>query len=208
VLEKLVEQAPPGVARATLGGTLAALRLESGSAEGALAALQDSVAEGPLPPEVLERRTLTFARAAATTGQLRTGVAALSELGTPPALRMRARLLEEAKDWPAASAALSALVRSELPPTGPLNAEQSNLVLRLAAAASQTGDERTLSFLRGTLAPRLAQEQLRDLATLLAAAPVQGVADLPRAAQEARLARSAAASVRALGATAPGAATP
>ena len=54
------------------------------------------------------------------------------------------------------------------------------------------------------VAPRLAQEQLRDLATLLASAPVQGVADLPRAAQEAKLARAAANSVRALAApTAP-----
>lgn len=198
VLEKLVEQAPPGVARATLGGTLATLRLESGAPAEALAALQDSVAEGPLPPDVLERRTLTFARAAAATGDLRTGVAALSELGTPPALRLRARLLEQAKDWPAASAALAGLVRSELPASGPLDAEQSRLVLRLAAAASQAGEERTLSWLRGALAPRLAQEQLRDLATLLAAPPVRGVADLPRAAQEARLARTAAGSVRAL----------
>ncbi len=204
VLEKLVDQAPPGVARATLGGTLAALRLESGAPAEALAALQDSVAEGPLPPDVLERRTLTFGRAAAATGDLRTGVAALSELGTPPALRLRARLLEEAKDWPAASAALSALARNELPATGPLDADQSRLVLRIAAAAGQAGDERTLSWLRNTLAPRLAQEQLRDLATLLAAAPVQGVADLPRAAQEAKLARAAANSVRALAApTAP-----
>jgi hypothetical protein len=77
-------------------------------------------------------------------------------------------------------------------------------VLRLAAAAAQAGDERTLAGLRATLAPRLAEEQLRDLANLLAAAPVQDVADLPRAAQEAQLARSAAASLRALA----GAATP
>jgi hypothetical protein len=85
-----------------------------------------------------------------------------------------------------------------------LDADQSRLVLRIAAAAGQAGDERTLSWLRSTLAPRLAQEQLRDLATLLASAPVQGVADLPRAAQEAKLARAAANSVRALAApTAP-----
>jgi hypothetical protein len=204
VLEKLVEQAPPGVARATLGGKLATLRLDEGDPRAALATLSDSVVEGPLPPEVLEQRTLSFARASAATGAISTGVAALGELGTPAALALRARLLEEAKDWPAATAALASLVRAGLPTDGMLDRERSRLVLRLAAAAAQAGDERTLASLRATLAPRLAEEELRDLANLLAAAPVQGVADLPRAAQEARLARSAPASMRALA----GSATP
>ena len=203
VLEKLADQAPPGIARATLGGTLAGLRLEQGSAEDALAALSASVVEGSLPPELLEQRTLVFARAAASTGDVRTAVGALAELGTPAALALRATLLEQAKDWPAASAALSALARASLPPTGMLDATQSRLVLRMAAAAAQAGDERALAGLRANLAPRLGQEQMRDLANLLSAAPVQGVGDLPRAAQEARLARSVPASFRALAAAAP-----
>ena len=66
VLEKLADQAPPGIARATLGGTLAGLRLDQGAPEDALAALSASVVEGQLPPELLEQRTLVFARAAAT----------------------------------------------------------------------------------------------------------------------------------------------
>ena len=126
----------------------------------------------------------------------------MAELGTPAALGLRATLLEQAKDWPAASAALSALVRANLPASGMLDDAQSRLVLRLAAAAAQAGDERTLAGLRASLAPRLGEEQMRDLATLLSAAPVQGVGDLPRAAQEARLARSAPASFRAIGAAA------
>jgi len=197
-LEQLIDQAPPGIARATLGASLAALRLEQGGPAGALDALSASMVEGALPPELLERRTLVFARAAADTGDLATAIATLAELGTPPALVLRATLLERARDWPAASAALSALVRATLPATGPLDAEQSRLVLRLAAATAQAGDERALAGLRATLAPRLAQEQLRDLANLLAAAPVQGVADLPRAALEMRLARSAPAGLRAM----------
>ena len=206
-LEKLIDQAPPGVARATLGASLAALRLEQGGPAGALDALSASMVEGVLPPDLLERRTLVFARAAADTGDLATAIATLAELGTPPALVLRATLLERAKDWPAASAALSALVRATLPATGPLNVEQSRLVLRLAAATAQAGDERALAGMRTTLAPRLAEEQMRDLASLLSAAPVQSVADLPRAAQEARLARSASAGLRATGpaAGAPGA---
>ena len=202
VLEKLADQAPPGIARATLGGTLASLRLDQGAPEDALAALSASVVEGALPPELLEQRTLVFARAAATTGELRTAVGALAELGTPAALGLRATLLEQAKDWPAASAALSALARTTLPASGMLDDAQSRLVLRLAAAAAQAGDERTLAGLRTSLAPRLGEERMRDLATLLSAAPVQGVGDLPRAAQEARLARSAPASFRAIGAAA------
>ena len=203
VLEKLVDQAPPGVARATLAGKLAGLHLDQGAPQAALAVLSGSVVEGPLPPEVLEGRTLAFARAAAATGDLRTGVAALAELGTPAALSLRAQLLEEARDWPAATAALGALIRANLPPGGMLDREQSRLVLRMAAAAAQAGDERTLASLRANLAPRLGEEPLRDLANLLSAAPVQGVADLPRAAQEARLARSAPASLRALASAPP-----
>ncbi len=202
VLEKLADQAPPGVARAALGSTLAGWRLDKGSPEGALESLSASVVEGPLPPELLEQRTLVFARAAAATGDIRTATGALAELGTPSALALRATLLEQAKDWPAASAALSALARATLPPTGVLDVTQSRLVLRMAAAAAQSGDERALASLRANLAPRLGAEEMRDLANLLSAAPIQAVADLPRAAQEMRLARSAPASLRAAGATA------
>jgi hypothetical protein len=200
VLEKLVEAAPAGIGRASLGATLAGLRMEQGAGDAALAVLSSTVVEGAIPPDLLERRTLIFARAAAAGGDVRAAVGALGELGTPDALLLRAELLERAKDWPAASAALSALARASLPASGPLDAAQSRLVLRLAAAAVQAGDERALAGLRTALAPRLAEAQMRDLAALLSLVPVRGVGDLPRAAEEMRLARGAPDSLRAVGA--------
>jgi len=64
-------------------------------------------------------------------------------------------------------------------------------------ALTQAGDEPALAALRTALAPRLAEAQMRDLAALLSLAPVRGVGDLPRAAQEMRLARGAPDGLRA-----------
>ncbi len=198
VLEKLVAEAPPGVARAVLGGRLAALRLEESSPQAALDALAGSVVEGAMPPALLESRTLTYARAASKVGNLTTAVGTLAELATPAAQELRATLLEEAKDWPGATAALAARAAAVLPAAGALDAVQSRLVLRLASAASQAGDERMLARLRTEYLPRLGEPALRDLLDVITAAPVRGVADLPRAAQEARLARGMATSLQAL----------
>jgi len=198
VLEKLVAEAPPGVARAVLGGKLAALRMQEGNPEAALATLAASVVQGAMPPDVLESRTLTFARASAARGNLPTALAVLAELGTPATHEMRATLLEEAKDWPAASAALAAYARTALPATGMLDPAQSRLLLRLASAASQASDQQMLAFLRESHLARLPEEELRNLFDLITAAPVNVVADLPRAAQETQLARGMPESFKAL----------
>ena len=197
-LQKLADAAPPGPVRAELGGKLAAMRLQLGDARGALAALEASLAIGPLPPEVLERRTLTFARAAAMAGDRDRAIATLATIDSAGADDLRAGLLEAARDYPGAVAALRRLADRTIPPEGKLNEDQARLLLRLASAAAQAGDAAMLARLRESDAPRLPEGRIADMFRLITAPPVQAATDLPRAAQEARAARTLPENLRSL----------
>jgi hypothetical protein len=189
VLEKLMDAAPAGSARAEFGAKLARERLAEGDAHAALAALNRSDAPN-LPPALTENRTLTFARAAAAAGDLTSASAVLAALGTTPAVELRADLLEEGKDWPAAEVALRDLAARTVPEQGKLDEPQARLLLRLASAAAQTGDEATLATLREQDQVRMPDGKTAEMFRVITAGPVQGVSDLPRAAQETKLARA------------------
>jgi hypothetical protein len=144
VLEKLAASSPAGPVRAAFGNRLASMRLAEADAAGALAAL--AVSDAPsLPAELLEARTLTFARAAAANGDLSRATAALSALGTAAADGLRAELLEAAKDWPAAEAVLHDYADKTVPADGPLDEPAARTLLRLASAAAESGDDATLA---------------------------------------------------------------
>jgi hypothetical protein len=198
LLQKLLDGTPPGPARAEIGERLAAMRLAQGDATGALTALSASTASD-LPADLQERRTITFAQATAARGALGPAVAALAALGTPAATQARARLLEAAKDWPAAEAALAEYARQTVPSQGGLDDAAARTLLRLATAAAQAGDEVMLAQLRATDLPRLAPGRLADMLRVLTEKPVEDVPDLPRAAKEAALARALPADLEALG---------
>ena len=188
-LARLVDQAPPGAARAALGGRLAALRMEQRNPEAALLTLSASTAEG-LPGPLAESRALVFARATAARGDLLAATGALEALGTPRADDLRARLLADAGQWPEATAALQRLALRTLPASGVLDDAQSSLLLRLAAAAAQAGDVPALAELRAHDLSRVPAGRSADLLRVLTEGPVQTVADLPRAGAEMTLARS------------------
>ncbi|MDE2200127.1 MAG: hypothetical protein KGJ41_14010, partial [Rhodospirillales bacterium] len=189
VLARLAAGAPSGPARGEFGLRLARLRLSQGDAPGALDALTQSHSSG-LPAPLHAARTLVFARAAAAAGDLPSATAALVALGGDAADALRADLLETAKDWPAAEAALRTLAARRIPPAGVLTDAQLTTLLRLASAAAQAGDEATLADLRQRMEARLPAGKQADMFRLLTAGPVQGVADLPRAALETQLARA------------------
>jgi hypothetical protein len=192
VLETLAMAAPVGeAARAELGSRLAQARLQAHDNEGALAALSTSMMPGPMPADLLQDRTLTYARAAAATGQLESAQMALAALGTPAARELRASLLEAGRDWKGAASALNAIAAT-LPPEGALNDDQSRLLLRLAGAAAQDGDESLLATLRSRHIARMAPGATAEMFRLVTAPPVRGVSDLPRARQEIVLARGVA----------------
>ncbi len=198
-LERLMANAAAGGPRAEIGARLADMRLEQGDPAAALAALDASAAPG-LADDVANRRAMLQARAIARQGDLNRAVAVLAALPTAEAADLRARLLADAHDWPGALAALSQLADMSVPAQGPLTAAQEDIVLRQAGAAAQAGDDATLHRLQAGAGSRLAAGPRRDLFRLLASAPVQATADLPRAASEIATARTAASGLQAISA--------
>ncbi len=195
LLERLMRAAPPDAGRAATGARLAALRLATGDAPGALSALSDSQAEG-LPASLVERRALLSADATARTGDIAQAAATLAALGTPAADRARADILERAGDLPGAIAALNALADRTVPPQGKLDEANRATMLHLAALAARAGDPATLAALRMHVGGRLEAGPDADTIRLLLAEPVRQVADLARAAKEATLAGTVAADLR------------
>jgi hypothetical protein len=188
LLNRLAAATPSGPVRAELGSRLAELQLGQGDAAAALATLAASDSQ-ELPADLAERRTIVAARATAARGAVGEAVAALAALDSAAADGARADLLEAAKDWPAATAALTDYVRRAVPQTGPLDPPAARTVLRLASAAAQAGDEATLQSLRERDLPRFPPGGLSEMLRMLTEPPVREVADLPRAAREEAQAR-------------------
>lgn len=182
-LEHLINTAQPGVARSAFGARLAALRLQQQDPVGAIAALTTS-AYDTIPPALLESRTLTFAAAVASEGDLPSADHALREIDTVAADEQRANLNEGAKNWPGAVSAWQAVSARTIPSDGKLDEVQAQLLVRLAAAADQAHDDVTLRRLRSRELPRLLPGQTADLLNLLTAPPVQSIADLPRSGRD------------------------
>ena len=113
--------------------------------------------------------------------------AALDGLDSSAALDLRERLLEKAGDWAGATVLLRRSAES-LPPQGPIDATQAALVLRLASAATQAGDDAILADVREHILPRLPAGPDTEMIRLLTASPIRMPADLPRARREATLA--------------------
>jgi hypothetical protein len=153
-----------------------------------LAASSAAPPPAPLPAPLVERRTLLLAAAQARLGDTAVAVAELAALGTAATDLARATILEQAKDWPGAEHALADYVGKTVPPTGALDQEQQQVLVRYATAAAQAGDEATLALLRTGNGPRMPSGAFGDMFRLLTAAPVQVSADLPRAIRETALA--------------------
>ncbi len=214
-LQRLMQAAPQGAGRAGFGATLAALKLREGDAKGALETLAasepeaaadwpaDSLSADTPPPDTLpaslvERRALLFAKASARTGDRAKALAALAPLNTPAADELRSMILERAGDWPAATRSLADQAAKLVPADGKLDDTQRRLLVRLASAASQAGDDALLEQLRTRDSPRMASGPLADMFKLLTADRVHSAADLQRAGREMALARTLPAGIRAL----------
>ena len=188
LLEKLANAASTSAGRAIFGAHLANLRLKEGDAAGSLAALTASAAPG-LDPALAEQRGILAAAAKSRLGDAAGAIEALSGLTGPRADNARAAVYEQAGNWPAAEEALTQVLGTAIPPTGALNDEQRQLVLRLATAAERSGDRNGLAALRATLDSRLGSGPLTDMIRLLTAEPVRTATDLPRAEREMDLVR-------------------
>jgi len=202
VLGKLMKSTASVGGKARFGATLAALDSREMDETGALAALDASEGQG-LPPDLAEKRALLRANAMAHSGNPAAAAATLTAIGTPATNEARATILEQAQDWPAAEQAWSAYTATALPPEGGLDDGQARTLLRLTTAAARAGDDTTLATLRQKYDGRIAVGALADMFHLLTAEPVRGTGDLLRAKQEASLAESLPANLKALHGSAP-----
>jgi hypothetical protein len=200
VLAKLMAAAPPGVPQAGLGARLAAVRLGRNDPAGALAALAASRA-ADLPPSLAEGRTVLYARAVAAQGHTNKAVAALAAFDDPLADALRAKLLEKAKNWAGAEAALAALVSGTVPAAGPLSDTDRTWLVRLASSATEAGDSGGLTRLRAAYGPRMGQGPLADMFRLLTDPPARSLADLPQVTRETTIAEQLPNELKAIGAT-------
>jgi hypothetical protein len=197
ILERLMQAAPEGEARAGIGTRLARLRLREGDTAGALAALGASSASD-LPAPLFEQRALLAAAIYGKRHDTAAAMAALSPLSSAAADDARAQVQEQANDWPGVERALVAYVAKTVPETGDLTDDNRRALVRLASAASRAGDAATLAALRVREEGRIGTGPLADMFRLLTAEPVRGTSDLPRAKQEAGLVREVPAGLAAI----------
>ncbi len=197
IIERMMNAAPAGLGRATLGARLAKMRLGDGDDAGAAAALSASDAPD-LPAAVVEQRGLIDARLHAHAKDPGGAAAILSGIDSDAADTLRAEILSKAGDWHGAVAALGSLAARSVPPDGPLSPAQQDILLRLASAQAQAGDDASLRLLGMKDAARMTGPRA-DMFRLLTAAPVSNVGDLKRAAGEVALARAVPAGLAAIG---------
>ena len=187
ILQGLMKAAPAGEPRAEFGSRLAQLLLDGGDPAGAVTALNAS-ASLEVSGVLKESRALVMARARAAQGDVAGAVAGLFEVGTAATDDVRASLLADAGDWRGSLAALSDLAAKQVPSGGVLPDAAQEVLLRQASAAARIPDLAALSVLERS-APRLTGSRA-DLFRVLVAPPIAVAAELPRAAQELRLARA------------------
>jgi hypothetical protein len=194
-LEKMIALSPKGVARAAFGSRLAQIRLEQGDIPGALEALKSTVADA-MPPDLLEMRTLTFASSVARLGDMESATNALTQLDTLAGDMRLADLAEQAQRWPDAVAALGRILQRSTPKGARLRDDQAAILLRLASAAAEAGDNAVLTELRDRDVSTLSPGSTTDLIQLILARPIAGVSELPRASREMMAARAVASAVQ------------
>jgi hypothetical protein len=187
ILRGAIARATEAEARARIGARLAGLALGAGDQRAALAALDDTAAEG-LSPELSRTRSLLEARAFARSGRLPEAVARYRAAG-PSAAAELATLLEEKQDWSGAATALRQHLDAVAPPPpAALSDEHQKLVARLAALLTLAGDDPALAALRAEEQARMGGT-LSDAFALFTADRVAAVSDLSRLGRELDVAR-------------------
>ena len=198
VIEHIAAAAPAGAGKAKLGARLAALRLGEGDFAGATNALATTNASG-LPAPLQEERDLIDARIHAQMHDTAGATAILSGMGTQAADELRATVLADSGDWVGAAQALRTVATGAIPEAGALDAEQQDLLLRLASAQSRAADDAALHALGLKQAARMTGARGK-MFRLLTNAPVTDIGDLGRIADDIALARALPGELKTLGA--------
>lgn len=140
IVREMMNKAAPGADKAELGLQLAALKFQENDLAGVQTALKESD-PGDLPQERDAPRLIMMARALAGGGQLDQALVTIATLKTAAALDLRASLMARHGDWNGATDTLIALARQNQPSAGKSDGSGQDLLIRLASAASRTGDK-------------------------------------------------------------------
>ena len=191
VLTQMLDQSSDPTGKAQVGARLAAVQLSANAPDAAIAALAESDSPA-LAPDLKERRQILLARADAARGDKDKALIALRDLVTPAAVDLRATILTETADWPAATTALLELVRHSLPAApAPLDETQQKLVMRLANAATLASDKATIGQLAADRSAAMAAGTFANAFHLLTSPSIRTTADIPRALRELRASKPA-----------------
>ncbi len=176
IVRRLMLASDPGPGRAALGMRLATLDFQQNDLVGAESALRTSDLAS-LPSPLAASRAIMMARALAGQGKLDQALATLAPLHSVAALDLKATLLTRRRDWAGAADSLAALVRQHLPKAERLDPAGQDLLLRLASAASQTGDSSHINQARALGQGRFTNPGKQALFQLLTSDPHSGPSD-------------------------------
>ncbi len=189
-LNKAISQSGAADDRARLGLQLAQLQLDQNDAPAARTALDATEAAG-LPPDLGTSRAVLRAKVLAATGDAEGALQVLAPLNGVQADDLRVQELSAKHDWTGEADALSRMVVSRLPASGPLDGAGEDLVLRLAGAVAHGGQQEALQRLEKLWSSRFPDPARRDMLRLLTAPEVTAVGDLARSADDLAATRQA-----------------
>ena len=194
-LNKAISQASAADDRARLGLQLAQLQLDQNDASAARTALDATEAAG-LPPDLGTSRAVLRAKVFAAKGDADDALQTLASLNGVEVDDLRVQELSAKHDWTGEADALSRMVASRLPVSGPLDGAGEDLVLRLAGAVAHGGQQEALQRLDKLWSPRFPDPARRDMLRLLTASHVTAVGDLARSADDLAATRQALAALQ------------
>jgi hypothetical protein len=189
-----------GVDRAAAGADLAELWLREPDPEAALAALERSRNETPLPTALDQRRRILEAAALARLERRAPALSLLDGLTTPGADRLRVALLWQEQDWPRLVAAIEGALARRSDSAAPLTEDEQAMVVQLALAYGRLGDSAALAELGTRFAAALRGGPFEPaflMATVDAGAAVEPAAVLAQAEQHLQRVRGYLEAVRA-----------
>lgn len=162
LLEHQVKFRLQGEERSRVGAQLALLHLLNKQPQKALEALEVSGYGGAAPTLAAERNRLT-AMALSQVGKPAVGLEMLAADRTPKGQDLRLEILWEMQDWPNVINVAEDILGNRIKIAAPLNAKETEILIKLALAYSFEGDMTQLSYLRDYYTPLLADSPYKDI---------------------------------------------
>ncbi len=184
LLNDQIEFRLKGEQKGRVGAQLALIRIMANQPENALAALDQSAAQGLSEPLSVQRQHLR-ARAMIQMGETEQALALLEDDESVDAERLRTEIYWDAQDWPRVAQTLARLIKaSGIKPRQSLTEKQATLVLNYAVALALGGNERALNRARQDFMAAMDAGPYRDAFRLITSPPADGLPDVQNVASK------------------------